>query len=77
MDHNFKKIISNVFNIKEEDVKPSLTKEDVGSWDSLKQMDLIFSLEESYNIQFEIEEIAKMNSIEEIVSVLLKKGIKL
>jgi acyl carrier protein len=77
MDHNFKKIISNVFNIKEEDVKPSLTKEDVGSWDSLKQMDLIFSLEESYNIQFEIEEIAKMNSIEEIVSVLLKKGINL
>ena len=77
MNNNFKKIISNVFNIKEEEVKPSLTKEDVGSWDSLKQMDLIFSLEENYNIQFEIEEIAKMNSIEEIVSVLFKKGINL
>jgi hypothetical protein len=41
-------ILSNVFGIKEADIHPDLTTADVGSWDSLKQMDLVTSLENEY-----------------------------
>ena len=73
----FKEIIAKVFNIKAEEVNEDLSKDDIGSWDSLKQMDMIFSLEEKYSLQFEIEEIASMNSIKEIMRILSKKGIDL
>ena len=77
MNSEFKEIIAKVFNIKAEEVNEDLSKDDIGSWDSLKQMDMIFSLEEKYSLQFEIEEIASMNSIKEIMRILSKKGIDL
>ena len=68
-------ILSNVFGIKEADVHPDLTKADVGSWDSLKQMDLVTSLEKEYNITLGIPDIVKMQSIKAILEVLKEQGV--
>jgi len=68
-------ILSNVFGIKEADIHPDLTKADVGSWDSLKQMDLVTSLEKEYNITLGIPDIVKMQSVKAILEVLKEQGV--
>jgi len=77
MNQPLKKLLSHVFRIREIDVVPSLKKEDVGSWDSLKQMDLVVSLESEYGILLEIPDILQMQSVEEIINVLKNKGVNL
>ena len=47
MNERTSKILSNVFGIKESDIHPNLTKSDIGSWDSLKQMDLVALLKKN------------------------------
>jgi len=39
-------------------------------WDSLRQVEIIFSLEETFNIQFSEEEMATLNSLTKIVEVI-------
>ena len=68
-------ILSNVFGIKEAEIHPDLTKADVGSWDSLKQMDLVTSLEKEYNITLGIPDIVKMQSVKAILEVLKEQGV--
>lgn len=75
MNKRASQILSNVFGIKESDIHPNLTKSDVGSWDSLKQMDLVASLEKEYNITLGIPEIIRMQSVETILEVLKEQGV--
>lgn len=70
-------VLSRVFGLKEADIHPDLTKEDVGSWDSLKQMDLVSSLEKEYGITLGIPEIIRMQSVRAILGVLKEQGVDL
>ena len=75
MNKKATRILSNVFGIKEADIHPDLTKADVGSWDSLKQMDLVTTLEKEYNITLGIPDIVKMQSVKAILEVLKEQGV--
>ena len=75
MNKRTSKILSNVFGIKESDIHPNLTKSDIGSWDSLKQMDLVASLEKEYDITLGIPEIIRMQSVKSIIEVLKEQGV--
>jgi len=77
MNQRLVKILAEVFRIPETEVQPSLTKDEVGSWDSLKQMDLVVSLESEYGIMLEISGIVQMVSVDAIINVLIKKGVNL
>jgi acyl carrier protein len=77
MNQRLVKILAEVFRIRETEIQPSLTKDDVESWDSLKQMDLVISLESEYGITLEIPDILQMLSVAAIVDVLIKKGVNL
>jgi acyl carrier protein len=70
-------ILAEVFELKEPEVRPSLKKSDVGSWDSLKQMDLVLSLEREYGVALEISDIVRMVSVADIEEVLRGKGVDL
>ena len=75
MNERTSKILSNVFGIKESDIHPNLTKSDIGSWDSLKQMDLVATLEKEYDITLGIPEIIRIQSVESILEVLKEQGV--
>lgn len=77
MNERLKNVLADVFGLKESDIHLQLTKEEVGSWDSLKQMDLVVTLEREYSISLEIPDIIKMLSVESIIEVLLDKGVEL
>jgi len=75
MNDKLKKVLAEVFNLKMEQISEHLTKEQISSWDSLRQMDLVNSLEEEFNITLEMEDIFKINSISTICEVLKEKGV--
>ncbi len=70
-------VLIEVFGLRAGQIVPELTKEDVGSWDSLKQMDLVMSLEREFSIALEIPDIVRLNSVENIIDVLTDKGVDL
>ena len=75
MNEKLKKVLADVFNLKENDINKDLTKDDVSSWDSLTQMDLVTTLENEFNIQLEMLEIVSLVSVRKIIEVLESKGI--
>jgi len=77
MNQRLASVLADVFELRPDQVVPDLTKDNVGSWDSLKQMDLVLSLEREYGITLEFSDIIKMNSVANIIEVLTSKGVGL
>lgn len=75
MDSRLQSTLAGVFGLREADVHEGLTQDDVGTWDSLKQMDLVVSLENEYGIALGIPDIIRMTSVADIVAVLREKGV--
>ena len=74
VDGTFENLLSNILQIPESEVTETLAMKDVDSWDSLKHMELIASLEESYGIELTFDEIVTMRSVSEIKRVLKARG---
>jgi len=77
MNRRLTAILADVFRLRESEIRPELTKAEVGSWDSLKQMDLVISLENEYGIALAIPDIKRMVSVVDIMDVLKEKGVDL
>ena len=77
MNENLTRLLANVFSLRETDINLELKKEDLGNWDSLRQMDLVTSLERDFNIVLELDDIVRLNSFADVVAVLTEKGIDL
>jgi acyl carrier protein len=75
MNKKLAEILSDVFQLSVVEIQLELRSCDVGTWDSLKQMDLVMSLERQYNIELNINDIVRMTSVGEIVTVLKEKGV--
>lgn len=75
MDPFLKKLLGGVFGLPPAEIRTSLQQSEVDSWDSLKQMDLVVSLETAYDISLEIADIVRMTSVLEIIAVISEKGV--
>jgi len=75
MDKKLVSALAEVFGLKESEIHLGLNKSDVGSWDSLKQMDLILTLEREFETTLEIQDIVRMTSVQSIMDVMNEKGI--
>lgn len=69
-------VLAEVFGLREDQIVPELTKDEVSTWDSLNQMDLVVSIEQKFGISLEITDIVKMVSIANIFEVLKEKGVE-
>jgi acyl carrier protein len=77
MDKKLAQTLADVFELLPSEVHHGITRESVASWDSLRQMDLVVSLERDFNISLEMEDILKMTSVSSIIQVLLSKGVEI
>lgn len=77
MDERLAAVLAEVFGMRPSEIHPGLTKTDVGTWDSLKQMDLVMTLEREYAIALTIQDILRMISVNGIGEVLKEKGVAL
>jgi acyl carrier protein len=77
MNKRLNTILAEVFALRETEIHPDLRKPDVGNWDSLRQMDLVMTLEREYSVVLEISDILKLGSVADILDVLKDKGVDL
>ena len=68
-------IIANIFELEPSQIKKEMTPADIETWDSLSQLNLISSIENEFQIKFEIDEIFTVMKIGDIYSLLSKKGV--
>jgi len=66
-------LLAEILQISVERITDNLAMRDVETWDSLKHMELIMLLEETFDIELTFDEIVAMQSVREIKRVLMKK----
>ncbi len=75
MFEKLKKIIAEQLNTEESAIKLSSSlKEDLGA-DSLDIFELVMVLEEEYDTEFDQEELAGLDTVDDILKYLASKGI--
>ena len=75
MENKLKNIIANVFGIDIKNVNDLTSKDTIENWDSVNQLNLLLSLEESYNLSFTDEESIQLTNYKLVKSILQAKGI--
>ena len=78
MNNNDKllKVFSDVIDVPVNKLGLELTQDDIDSWDSIGMINLIVSLEQLFDVKFDIIEMSEMNSISYIKELLVLKGIQ-
>ena len=56
-------------------ITDDLAMKDVEAWDSLKHMELIVSVENTFGIELSFDEIVAMQTVSEIKRVLKQRGV--
>lgn len=77
MNKKLAEVLAEVFGLSVAEIRAELEKRDVDTWDSLKQMDLVMSLEREYGIVLDLPDILRMTSVSGIMCVLQDKGVEL
>lgn len=75
MNDKLKELLADVFEMRSSEITTDLKNEDIDTWDSLRQMDLVTSLEKTFDIRLEMMEIVSLVSVEKIIDVLKSKGV--
>lgn len=68
-----RKLIAEVFQIRESDITLQTNMKDIDSWDSLTHMELIVSLEDEFGIEFTADEIMEMVDVGKIEKIIEEK----
>lgn len=74
VDGAMENLLSEVLQIPASKITEDLAMKDVDAWDSLKHMELIVSLEQSFGIELSFDDIVAMQSVGEIKRVLRERG---
>ncbi len=69
------KIIAQVIDVPEADIKRDSSPANFGGWTSLKQLTIISIIESEAGIKFTLPEIKRMRDVEGIINVLTERGI--
>lgn len=71
MEEKVLEILKNVFEL--ETVDRDCSQENCEPWDSLGQLNLVVELEDAFGVSIEPEEIAAMQSFQDIIRILKAK----
>lgn len=69
-------LLADILTISIEDTSDDLAMKDVETWDSLKHMELIVSIETTFDIELTFDEILAMQTVKGIKQVLINRGIE-
>lgn len=67
-----KNIIAETLNISEDMISETLAINDIPEWDSMGNMAIIAALEEKMGIEFPLEDLFELNSVDSIVAEIDK-----
>jgi acyl carrier protein len=69
-------VFSQAFAVPAEDIASNTVPDDVPKWDSLGHMNMVSVLEKEFHLRFKPAEIMEMASVQDILEVLARKGIR-
>lgn len=55
-------------------IDESTSNENLAAWDSLRQMQLVFALEETFGVTFDDDEIPRLTGVGQVLALLRAKG---
>jgi acyl carrier protein len=74
VDSKVDHLVAEVLQIPAATITDDLAMKDVDAWDSLKHMELIVLMEESFDLQLTFDDIVAMQSVREIKRVLSERS---
>jgi acyl carrier protein len=66
-------IVSDLFLVPVEDLRPESSPETIESWDSMQHLNLVLDLESTFDIKFSPKEVEDMKSIASVVAIIERK----
>lgn len=72
---NLLEFVSEVFSVDKNKINWDTMPGDFPEWDSLGHLNLLTSLEEKFNISFDMEETMSIQSINDLKNTLSSKGV--
>jgi acyl carrier protein len=72
---NILEFVSEVFSVDKSSINLDTMPGDFPEWDSLGHLNLLTSLEEKFNISFDMEETMSIQSINDLKKTLNSKGV--
>ncbi|OHB62918.1 MAG: hypothetical protein A2Y76_11555 [Planctomycetes bacterium RBG_13_60_9] len=75
MGQRLEELMAGLFNVERSAITDSFSMKDTAAWDSLKHMELILSVEQTFDIDLTFEEIVAMQSVHDIRRILRGKGV--
>ena len=77
MEQKLKRIMAQLFAITEDEINDDSTMDNIRNWDSLKHMELVFAIEEEFEMPpLDSDEIVEMTSVAAIKKILTNKGLQ-
>lgn len=73
MDSDLRTIVAEVLGVPPESIREDTSTQTEARWDSLKHMNLVFALEDRYEVRFDDAEIPELTSIAAIESALASR----
>ena len=73
MNDKIMNIMASVFDVKADSIYENSSPDTIANWDSMKHIDLILSLEEEFNLEFDEKEISEMMSFSNINKIINDK----
>ena len=73
MENRIRNVMAAVFGISVEDINEESSPDSIDNWDSLNLMNLVVSLEEEFDIEFDDSDIVEMLNFKLIVSIIQEK----
>ena len=74
MEESLKTLLSDLFALAPQQIGDDFAMKDNEQWDSLKHMELISALEDRFQVEFDFEEIVKMQDLGSIKTILEVKA---
>jgi acyl carrier protein len=66
-------IFKDIFDDDTLEIAAETTQEDIEEWDSLANINIVFAVEDEFDIKFDVEEITKMKSVAVFIDEIKKK----
>ena len=73
MENRIRNVMAAVFGISVEDINEESSPDSIDNWDSLNLMNLVVSLEEEFDIEFDDDEIVEMLNFKLLVEIIKEK----
>ncbi len=68
-----REVIASVLNVDMAAVDRGSSADTIAGWDSLRHVQLVLALEESFGIQFEVEDIESMSTVGAVVDAVQRR----